>query len=195
MPAGPLDLYDLAYAFLLDCEEALDTIPDAGLAYTPPVDLEGAPDRSFVSPGVPVNDFVGPDCCTQLTVRVEPIGEQDTTPAGLEAGKRAGRYGWVNTVTLVATISRCIATGENGVSGFTPPTPDQLNFNSMQHTADAWALWNHLHNLVRAEHLVSLCEQVFFDGLIPAVPAGGCAGWSAVIRVALEGYEELLVGS
>jgi hypothetical protein len=193
MPEGPLDLYDLAYAYLLDCADALDTIPDAGLAHTPPVDLEGAPERMFVSPGIPVNDFVGPDCCTQLAVRVEPIQEQATTPDGLDAGLRAGsRYAWVNQVTLIATISRCIPSGENAVSGFVPPSPDELNLASMQHTADSWALWNHLHNLVRAEHLVSLCEQVFFDGLIPAVPAGGCAGWSAVIRVALEGYEELI---
>ena len=185
--AGPLDLYDLADAYLLDCADALDTIP----SYDP--DLEGSPERAFVSPGIPVADFVGRDCCTQLAVRVTPITEQDTTPSGPDAGLRSARFAWINSVTLVAYISRCIPTGSSSSTGlYTPPTPAQLNAASRQHLADAWALWNHLHGLVHAEHLVSLCEQVFFEGLTDAVPSGGCAGWQAVVRVALEGYEEVI---
>jgi hypothetical protein len=190
MSTGPDDLYLIAQAYLDDCAEALDTIPD----FIP--ELEGAPERQFLSPGMPVADFVGRDCCTQLVVRVDPIGELDTTPGGLDAGRRAVREAWKNSVTMVAHIFRCIPTGTSSATAvFVPPSADALTTSARQHYADAWALWNHLHNLVRAEHLVSLCDEVFFDGLIPMIPAGGCAGWTAVIRVGLEGYEELLIGS
>lgn len=184
--AGPTDLYDLAFAYLLDCADALDTIPDADPT------LEGAPVRQYVSPGIPVADFVGADCCTQLAVNVTGPQEQGTTPDGMDAGRRAARYGWVNEVTLVAYIYRCIPSGDSSIQGYTPPTVAELNQSSKQHLADNWALWNHLHNLVHAEHLVSLCDQVFFDGLIDQVPSGGCAGWTCTIRAALEGYEELI---
>jgi hypothetical protein len=189
MSTGPDDLWQIAQAYLDDCAEALDTIPD----FVP--ELDGAPERQFLSPGMPVSDFVDRDCCSQLAVRVDPIVELGTTPGGLDAGRRAAREAWKNSVTLVAHIWRCIPSGDNAMGGFIPPSASELTLASRQIYADAWALWNHLHNLVRAEHLVSLCDEVFFDGLIPMVPAGGCAGWTAVIRVSLEGYEELLIGS
>jgi hypothetical protein len=187
--ASPNDLYALCQAMLDDVVLALDSIPD----FAETSDLEGAPERQFVSPGIPVNDFVGEDCCSQVAVWSSPLTEADTTPGGLEAGKRASRHAWINHVSLRAGVSRCIPSWTSGgMGGYIPPSPGALNESSRQFYADGWALWNHLHNLVQAETLVSLCSEVFFDGLNAAVPAGGCIGWVVSVRAALDGYEDLL---
>ena len=184
---GPGDLHVLALAFLLDVADALDTIPDDDPT------LEGAPLRQFISPGVPVNDFVGRDCCSQIAVWALPTVEADTAPGGLDAGKRAGRHAWINHVGLSAAVSRCIPMGESGsLELFTPPSADVLTEAARQHNADGWALWNHLHNAVHAEHLLTLCDEVAFDGITPAIPAGGCSGWVVAIRANLGGYTETI---
>lgn len=179
--AGPGDVHAFAEAFLDACIEALDTIP----TFDPL--LLGAPERAFVSPGVPVWD-----CCEQLAVHVPMLGEAGTTPAGLEAGKRANRAR-INNVTAIATITRCIPTGAEGQSGdYQPPTAAALNVAAEQIHADGWALWNHLFNLKASAQLLTLCDGMFFDGVIAAVPSGGCAGWTVPVRAVIDGYQESL---
>lgn len=185
--AGPGDLHDLAEAVLDEAVAALDSIPD----FDPT--LDGAPDRYFVSPGIPVSDFVGRDCCSQIAVWVTPTIEADTTPGGMDIGRRASRYAWINQVGLSIAASRCIPTGSSSSVGlYSPPTADELTEASRQLNADGWALWNHMHNAIKAEHILTLCDAVSIDGITAAIPAGGCAGWVLTMRAALGGYTEEL---
>lgn len=185
--AGPGDLHDLAEAVLDEAVEALDSIPD----FDPT--LEGAPERYFVSPGIPVADFVGRDCCSQIAVWVTPTTEGDTTPAGPDAGMRSSRFAWINYVGLNIAASRCIPTGDSSAVGiYTPPSAAVLTEASRQLNADGWALWNHMHNAVHAERILAHCDQVFIDGITAAIPSGGCAGWLLTMRAALGGYSENL---
>jgi len=54
--------------------------------------------------------------------------------------------------------------------------------------ADAWALWNYFFNNVGSGGLITLCQEVFFEGITAVSPSGGCGGWTANIRVQLDGY-------
>lgn len=178
--AGPGDAHALAVQLLEHCVEALDTIPD----FEP--QLVGAPDRSFIAPGQPVWD-----CCEQLAVHVQQAQDAALGSAGT-SGLRPN-FGKINHVTLVATITRCIPTGaEKRGGGYTIPTTEALQATAEQINADGWALWNHIYNLIRAGEFLTLCTEVFFDGLVAVVPAGGCAGWTVVVRARLDGYDEVL---
>lgn len=173
------DLDALAHALLDACIEALDTIPAFDAT------LKGAPDRTFVSPGNPVAD-----CCEQLAVHVPIIGEADTSPGGLNAGKRYATAR-INHVGLLATITRCVPTGVESPGGdYRPPSPSSLSAAAAQIDADGWALWNHLFNLQSSGLLLSLCDEVFFDGITAAAPSGGCGGWQVAVRAYLGGYSE-----
>lgn len=171
---GPLDLHALAQELLVASVESLDTIPgfDPGLG--------GAPDRSFISPGLPVFD-----CCEMLTVHAVPVIESDTTTIALGAGKRHAR---INLVLLIVSAVRCIpvAMDEENL-----PTPEQMSAAAEQLNADAWALWNHLWHLWKEEDLFTRCGQVFWDGIFPIAPSGGCAGSTVNFRVSLDGYDDV----
>jgi hypothetical protein len=170
---GPEDLFALAQEFLDACIEALDTIP----TFAP--GLGGAPERSFVSPGLPAFD-----CCDQLTVHVSGVTDGPNSPANF-SGRSASSMK-VNTVGLVATATRCLPSeGE-------PPSAVDLSASAEQVDADGWALWNHIYNLIRADQLFTLCGEVFWDGLRSINPQGGCGGFTLNLRVELEGYEETL---
>jgi hypothetical protein len=186
MPPGPLDSHDLNLAVLDVIVDALDSLPIFDAA------LQGAPERQFISPGLPVDDFVGEDCCAQVSVWGVPITEADTTPGGLDAGRRSSRFAWINQVAINARVTRCFPTGSSSASGFYPPSVDVLTETSRQHDADGWALWNHLHNAVHQEQLLTHCDAFFFDGMLPIIPSGGCAGWVVSLRASLGGYEETL---
>lgn len=175
------DLHALAHALLDACAEALDTVPDFD------GDLLGAPDRQFVSAGLPVWD-----CCEQLVVHVVGMVEADTSPGGLPSGKRY-TFGRINHVALNATITRCVPTGsETGAGVYNPPSVASLEAAGVQHDADGWALWNHLFNLQSSGLFLTLCDEVFFEGITSAIPAGGCAGWVVAVRAYLGGYNETL---
>ena len=181
---GPEDLHNLTEAVLDEAVAAIDSVADSDPT------LEGAPDRRFVSPGIPVYDFVGRDCCSQIAVWAIPINEADTTPGGLDAGRRS-LFGWINQVGISIAVSRCIPTGETSNMGLlTPPAASALTEASRQHHADGWALWNHMHHAIAAARILSLCDAVAVEGIVPAIPAGGCAGWVLTLRAALGGYEE-----
>lgn len=182
---GPGDLHDLAQVILDEAVTGLDAIPD----YEP--DLLGSPERAFVSPGTPVADFVGVDCCSQVAIWVTPTNEMDTTPGGNDAGRRSSRYAWKNDVGFSLAVSRCIPTGSSSSAGiYTPPSATELTEASRQHNADHWALWNHMHNAVNAEQILSLCDNVRVIGIVAAIPSGGCAGWVMTLAASLDGYSE-----
>lgn len=176
---GPLDTHNLAQALLDNAVLALDTLPSFDAT------LEGAPDRQFVSPGLPVDDFVGSDCCSQIACWVSPVTESGTTPAT----RRSERNAWINQVALTVGVTRCIPTGTSSTVGiYTPPSDDELTEAARQHNADGWVLWNYLHEAVHSEQLLTLCDAVAFDGFIDRIPQGGCSGWQGIIRATLGGY-------
>ena len=178
--AGIGDLHSLAVLLLQSCAEALDTIPSYDAT------LLGAPDRQFVSPGQPVDD-----CCEQLAVHIPAVGQANTSPTGLASGKRH-LFGAINHVALSVRITRCIPNGMNAQSGvYTPPSPVSLTEAARQLNADAWALWNHLFNLQSSDLLLSLCDEVFFDGIGAIPPSGGCGGWVLQMHCSLGGYQEV----
>jgi hypothetical protein len=183
MGTTPEDLQALAEEFLSVCADALDTIP----TYAPA--LGGAPERTFVSPGVPVFDWVQPafdgvGCCDQLAVHVESVSDAPTAPGGLAAGQKKAK---ITHVTLIATVTRCVPMSINGMA----PDPADLEDASAQINADGWALWNHIFNLMLAGEFLTLCTERFFDGMRAIRPSGGCGGWLLTVRAQLDGYEEL----
>lgn len=175
--AGIGDLQALSEALLDACAEALDTVHAEDPA------LLGAPPRQFVSAGLPVWD-----CCEQLVVHVVGLVEGETSPGGNAAGKRYA-YGRINHVLLNATLTRCIT--PPGAMGDPPPVA-AMQADGIQHNADGWALWNHLYNLQSSGLFLTLCDEVFFEGITAAAPAGGCAGWVVAVRAYLGGYTETL---
>lgn len=164
---SPEDLHVLAQGLLDASIEALNTIP----TFAP--ELGGAPERSFVSPGQPAFD-----CCDQLSVHISAVNEQ---PLGQSNTHKQGARR--NLVTLVVTITRC-----HDLDVIPPPIA-VLNATAEQMNADGWALWNHLWNLMRSGDLLTLCDEVFWDGLRALTPSGGCGGWVLILRGAYEGYE------
>ena len=168
---GPGDLYALAQDFLSACEDALDTIP----GFSP--GLGGAPERSYVAPGVPALD-----CCPQLTVDVRSVAESPRSPSGPGSGQRARFGARKNEVLLVATVVRCYPTD-------VPPDTTEMEAAAEQVDADGWALWNHVWNLIRSGDLFTLCDDSR-PVLRQLTPSGGCCGWTFSILVETEGYED-----
>ena len=172
-------MHAIAQLLLDSSAEALDTIP----AFD--VTLDGAQSRQFISPGLPVMD-----CCGQLAVYVPFINQGDTSPGGSGAGKRH-LHGATNIVTYQIISSRCIPNGFDPNTGiYSPPPAASLTAAAKQLDYDGWALYNHLFHLQASGLLLSLCDEVFFDGLSALLPSGGCAGWTAQVRCQLDGYNE-----
>jgi hypothetical protein len=174
--AGPTDLYDLAAALLAAASSSLDEI-------LPP--LVQAPDRRFVSYGVPSDD-----CCEQLVVYVNPIAELGTglSQGPNQQGKRHARA-WLNQALFVVQIGRCVPVVE--VVGGKPVLPElaAIDAAAQQHLADGWALWNGIHNRVAAGDIFGSCDNIVFDPLNERSPSGGCAGWLMNIRAVVFGYQ------
>jgi len=174
---GPEDLHALAEELLAAAIESLDTIPTFAPA------LGGAPERSFISPGIPVFD-----CCEMLAVNVDAVIESDTSPGGLASGRRA-TYSRINLPILTVSIVRCIPT-VGGSQLDEIPNIEDLQAAAEQIHADGWAIWNHIFNMIRAGDLFALCDEVFWQGMRAIAPSGGCGGWTASWRIQLDGYEE-----
>lgn len=170
MGVDPDDLFDLADIFLAACVEALDTIP----VFLP--GLDGAPIRNFVSPGRPAAD-----CCPQLTVHTVGITEDQL---GALIPGRSAMTTRMNQVTLAMTLFRCAPTDK------ITPTISEITSASTQINADAWALWNHLFNMIEAGTLFSKCSEVKWGSLTALEPQGQCVGWYWPVDVALDGYQE-----
>lgn len=166
----------IAQLLLESSAEALNTIP----AFDPT--MEGAQSRQFLSPGQPVMD-----CCGQLAVFIPNIAMD-----GEVTGKRH-LHGAKNIVTYHIISSRCIPNGFDPETGvYSPPLAAALTAAAKQINHDGWALYNHLFHLQASGLLLSLCDEVFFDGLNALLPSGGCAGWLVQIRAQVDGYAETL---
>lgn len=161
------DLQNLAADVLQACVDILQA-------------TNGSPERAYVSHGPPVFD-----CCPQLAVSITNIGEAaSTAPDPFSPGLRKSR---INLTGLAVTIAGCHPTVDNEAR---PPDADALTAAAAALNDDAWALWCGLWRM-RGD-LFGDCEIVFFDGMVPIVPEGGCAGWVMAIRFELPGYEPLL---
>ena len=172
--ADATDLNALATEFLARCAEALDSIP---------APLDGAPTRQFVAPSQPADD------CEQLVVYIPGIAEAPTDPQGLPSTRRAGRGFWINHVTIVGRITReCFPVGTLTQA----PSPSQMNATSAQTNADAWALWNHLHEVVRAGVFQPKCKEFGFQAMRPIPMSGGVGGWVITALVQLDGFDEAI---
>lgn len=175
--AGPGDLHAVAQELLDAASEALDAIPDL-LDDT----YAGAPERQFVSPGLPVID-----CCELLATWVDPIAVAARSPQVLAADLQVTRP----TFNLIVT--RCIPMGRMEGSEYIPPTAAQLTAAAAQTDADAWAIWNHIWNLLQAEPdalIFSKCFDLIWNAASAQVPSGGCAGWRFSFTAGLDGYSE-----
>lgn len=172
--AGPGDLYDAAHDLLLAAAEALDSIPDLlGTGF------DGAPDRQFVSPGLPVHD-----CCSQLAVWVNPVGAGARSPTVLAPDFMLARP------TFRVHATRCLPTGRIVSKRYVPPPAADLDAAGEQHLADGWALWNHTFNLVNADLLFQKCLDMVAWSMTSITPGGGCGGWELQFTVGLDGYRE-----
>lgn len=181
--AGPADLHALAVELLDACVEALNGIP----AFQP--DLDGAPDRAFVSPGKPAVED-----CDQLVVHVDSIQMIPLTfptGGGLLSGRR-NVTGTVNQPRFVITISRCIddtlLTAQDMILA---RIAAELQATAEQTNADAWAIWNHIYWLWNDGLFLEPCRELFFEGAIPLPAEGGRAGWVITLRASLDGYDDV----
>lgn len=165
------DLQALAVEYLDVCVIALD----AGVP-------GGAPARRFVANGPPVWD-----CCPQLTVHVggPAVAETAVTRGALGAGHRVTTTGFVNMVSLTATVLRCAPV----LDGNALPSPDSLQDAAATMNADLWAIWNTVSTRKRADLLFAPRErELMMDPASALNQQGGCCGWQIPIRVQLDGY-------
>jgi hypothetical protein len=175
--AGPDDLFETANELLMAAAEALDTLPDLlGSAYS------GAPDRQLVSPGNVVHD-----CCEQLAVWVNPVGE------GARSGNVMVPDMQVIRPTLRVHATRCVPTGRVSDGKYIPPAAALVTASAQQVHADGWALWNHIFNLLNNDPeplLFTKCIDLVRWSMSALTPSGGCAGWEMQFTVGLGGYPE-----
>jgi hypothetical protein len=175
---SPADLQAAAQELLDAAIDALDAIPD----FEP--ELEGAPARTFISPGQPALEG-----CDQLAVHAALVTAADTAPGGLAAGRRDAAILW--HVQLVITVDRCVLdTRGQGIDVMNQPyKAEDLTNTSAQTNADGWALLNGIYDAWRSGHLFTLCSELFFDGLRALPEEGGRAGWTLTLRLRLDGFE------
>lgn len=173
---APTDLFDTANELLLAAAEALDTIPDLVGTH-----LVGAPDRQLVGYGTPVHD-----CCEQLVVWVNPVGEGARSPSVTVPDFQIVRP------TLRIHATRCVPTGQIVAKQYVPPEAEAVSAASEQILSDGWALWNHLFNMLNTEPplLFTKCQDLVRWSMTSIQPAGGCGGWEMQFTVGLDGYRE-----
>ena len=139
--------------------------------------LLGAPDRSLVTPGLPVDD-----CCEQIAVHVGPIRRRQTVARG-----RVGRNAWRSEVEFTVTVGRCIPGPDDRGNG---PTVEQLEESARQINADGWALWNAVNNAYRDGIILGGCDPVDIGPMVDRNPSGGCGGWTLPIVAVVNGFTD-----
>lgn len=171
--ADPGDLHAFASLILDAAVDALDSIP----TYPATASLDGAPARSYVSAGLPVDD-----CCEQIVVWVDPVGLRP----GRSDAKRAA---FVTEVTIHVQTGRCLPMPEVSPTGaVTLPEAAALEAAAAQVNADGWALWNGILGAIYREEIASRCLDVDAGPLSARSASGGCGGWTLTIRAGLLGY-------
>lgn len=165
------DMYALAKEYLDACVAALNTT------------VTGAPERAFISSGVPAWD-----CCEQLSVHAGgPSVAPTADGGGLGDGHRIATLQMLNSLAMTATIIRVAPSiGEDNE----PPSQDDLNATSMVTYADVWSMWNYVVSAHRAGALFAPAErEVWIDGAVSINAQGGLCGWQLTVRVQLSGYK------
>jgi len=171
-------LFDTAQELLEAAAGALDSVPEQ-LG----TDLVGAPERQLIAYGVPVHD-----CCEQLVVWVNPVGEGARSPGTLSPVFQIVRP------TLRIHATRCVPTGRIEGKRYVPPEAEDVTEASRQILSDGWALWNRIFNMINTDPplLFSKCSDLVNWGMQSITPSGGCGGWEMQFTVALDGYPEEL---
>lgn len=139
--------------------------------------------RSFVAPSLPALD-----CCPQLTVHVQAIDMDNTSPGSPPTvlGNRVKLHS-VNLVTFVITMVRC---SPQPLTGVALPSITDLETAAQQTSQDGWAIWQAVKTAVRAGTLwEGNCLAIYVDPAVPVPDNGGCAGWTITVRGAVQGYE------
>lgn len=167
-------MYDLAEDLLLAVVAAMGTTE------------AGAPDRYFVSAGIPTFETE----CAQAAVQVVTLTEEQTrdlTPA-MQTGFRHIR-GRVNLVGLIAYTVRCAEASEGNQQVYQPPFDATLSNQAKAVYEDGWAIWNHVRSRINEGLLFGgPCSDVHFDVGTPMANQGGQVGWQFTCRVELGGY-------
>jgi hypothetical protein len=139
----------------------------------------GAPTRVYVADGPVALD------CEQVTVHFASIGQADTSPSSpaLQPARRAVTAS-VGVAGMIVTATRCVpVVSQEG----RPPSASAIEASARVIAADGWAIWNHLHNEVRAGSLFAGCQGLYIDPALPITPSGGVGGWTLAVRLPLEG--------
>jgi hypothetical protein len=177
--AGATDLHLLAQDILGYAAAALNLIPVSDAT------LDPAPERQYVSPGLPVHD------CEQLTVHLTGPTEDPAAPEGLTGGALASgmkrHLGRVNMIGYMITVARCIPIGDG-----TPPLVEALELASAQTDADAWALWQGAHAMVRDGQLLDRCQSLAVLNMVALTPSGGIGGWTLQVLAQVDGWRVTL---
>lgn len=168
---------------LADYAEELLALANAALATTDAGEIP----RAFVAPAAPALD-----CCPQLTVHVQSILLENTSPTSpvTAPGHRLVTTGAVFLASLVVTVVRCIPVSE----GHSPiPTAAAQQAAALTLDTDLWAIWNAIATAKRAGTLFGgRCPALYLDPPSPQLAEGACAGWVIPIRAAIPGYKVAL---
>lgn len=155
--------------------QTVSSVEPYGEEMTYDITVEGA--ENFIADGLVVHN------CPQLTVHTTSLGEFYSAPIQPKAS-----FARINRVNFMATLFRCLpgptASGD-------PPTVADQEAAAEQISADGWALWNHIWNMVRAGVLFSGCEPLV-ESMTALTPSGECGGWILAVSVSLDGYEETI---
>lgn len=171
------DLFAVADELLAAAAGALDSVPEQLGTH-----LLGAPIRQLIAPGLPVHD-----CCEQLVVWVNPVGE------GARSGRTMAPHFQITRPTYRVHSTRCVPTGRIEGKRYIPPEAEAITAASEQILADGWALWNRIFNLINAQPealLFSRCADLVNWSMNSIQPSGGCGGWEMQFTVGLDGYPE-----
>lgn len=173
MSSSATTLHDFALELLQSCADALDTT-DAG-----------APDRQFVSPGLPVID-----CCSMLAVFTSSLLDGPTSPGSppMVTGHRS-TFMKQPTAIFTVLVARCVPVGEGNANNYRPPSVAQLNAVSEITDQDIWVIYNYLNWKMReGDSFLGKCQAEWIYPATPLDPSGGCGGWTIPIQVAMNGY-------
>ena len=163
-------LHEFAGELLALCEAAVATT------------VGGPISRAFVAQSAPALD-----CCPQLTVHVQGLALDATTPSSPPAsGAQIARPGTVNIVQLVVTVVRCSATWEP--PGY--PSESAMNASAQESNQDLFAIWQAVKHAIRDGSLFEgRCFNVYLDAASPIADLGACAGWTIPVRATVQGYD------
>jgi hypothetical protein len=157
--------------------ELLDACADA-VAST----VGGPIGRAFVASALPALD-----CCPQLTVHVEGLQAENTSPTTpvTAPSHRLTTTGILFLAVYVVTVVRCQPPQE----GRNSPSIAKLQEAAVASNQDLWAIWNTVATRHAAGQLFGgRCGPIYFDPPTPLLVEGLCGGWTLTFRPQIDGY-------